>query len=244
MSRRRFFVHEVRNGTAELTGDEARHLTQVLRVEAGQRYEISDNHRVYLAEVDLARKQHVVFRILEPLPELEPPLNLTLLVALIKFERLELLFEKATELGVGSIRLINAERSEKGLDLAAPKRLERWKRIVLESSQQSRRARLPEFFPPVPLKEALKLTADYRLFLDEERTGAPLLNALSGATPSHHVALMIGPEGGWPDHERDAAREAGWTNVTLGSQILRTDTAGIAALAIWSAVTSAATTQS
>src|SRR5262245_57911979 len=118
MSRRRFFVDEIRNGTAELTGDEARHLTQVLRVETGQRYEISDNQRVYLAEVDLARKQHVVFRILETLPEPEPPSKLTLLVALIKFERLELLLEKATELGVGTIRLVKAERSEKGLDLA------------------------------------------------------------------------------------------------------------------------------
>ena len=240
MSRRRFFVDEVRNGTAELTGDEARHLTQVLRVEAGQRYEISDNERVYLAEVDLARKQHVVFRILEVLPELESLSNLTLLVALIKFERLELLLEKATELGVGTIQLVKAERSEKGLDLAAPKRMERWKRIVLESSQQSRRARLPQLFPPVPLKEALKFQADYRLFLDEERTGEPLLQALNGARTSHHVGLLVGPEGGWPDHERNAARQAGWTTVTLGPQILRTETAGIAALAIWNAVTSGA----
>jgi 16S rRNA (uracil1498-N3)-methyltransferase len=244
MSRRRFFVNEVRNGEAELTGDEARHLTQVLRVEAGQRYEISDNQRVYLAEVDLARKQHVVFRVLESLPDAEPPSNLTLLVALVKFERLELLFEKATELGVGTIRLVKAERSEKGLDLAAPKRLERWRRIVLESSQQARRAHLPEIFPPVPVKEALKLEADYRLFLDEERTGRPLLEALSGARPSHHVAMLIGPEGGWPEHERSAARQAGWTSVTLGSQILRTETAGIAAIAIWNAVTSAAGTKS
>jgi 16S rRNA (uracil1498-N3)-methyltransferase len=238
MSRRRFFVDEVRNGTAELTGDEARHLTQVLRVEAGQRYEISDNERVYLAEVDLARKQHVVFRVLETLPAPEPLSNLTLLVALIKFERLELLLEKATELGVGSIRLVKAERSEKGLDLAAPKRLERWKRIVLESSQQSRRARLPELFPPVPLKDALKVQADFRLFLDEDRTGEPLLRALSGARTTHHVALLVGPEGGWPDHERNAARQAGWTSVTLGPQILRTETAGIAALAVWNAVSS------
>jgi 16S rRNA (uracil1498-N3)-methyltransferase len=240
MSRRRFFVDQVRNGTAELHGDEARHLTQVLRVEAGQRYEISDNQRVYLAEVDLARKQHVVFRVVETLPETGPPANLTLLVALIKFERLELLIEKATELGVGEIRLVKAERSEKGLDLAAPKRLDRWKRIVLESSQQSRRARLPQLMPPVPLKEALKLDADYRLFLDEDRAGMPLLDALRGASTSHHVALLVGPEGGWPDHERDAARQRGWTNVTLGPRVLRSETAGIAALAVWNAVTSAA----
>ena len=67
-----------------------------------------------------------------------------------------------------------------------------------------------------------------------------LSQALSGARTSHRVALLAGPEGGWPDHERTAAREAGWTSVTLGPQVLRTETAGIAALAIWNAVTSAA----
>jgi 16S rRNA (uracil1498-N3)-methyltransferase len=159
-------------------------------------------------------------------------------VSLIKFERLELLLEKATELGVGTIRFVKAERSEKGLEQAAPKRSERWKRIVLESSQQSRRAHLPELVAPVPLNEALKLQADYRLFLDEDRAGTPLIDAFRGAQRSHDVALLLGPEGGWPDHEREAAREAGWTSVSLGPQVLRTETAGIAALAIWNAVTS------
>src|SRR5438445_584282 len=63
--RRRFFVDQVRNGRAEISGDDARHLTRVLRVEAGERYEISDNHNVYLAEIETARKEHVIFRALE-----------------------------------------------------------------------------------------------------------------------------------------------------------------------------------
>jgi 16S rRNA (uracil1498-N3)-methyltransferase len=236
MSRRRFFVDYVRNGEAHLEGDEARHLTQVLRVEAGQRYEISDNQRVYLAEVDVARKQQVVFRVIETLPELEPAPPVTLLVALIKFDRLELLLEKATELGVGAIRFVKAERSEKGLERGADKRLVRWNRIVQESSQQSRRARLPELFSPVPLKDALKLQAEHRLFLDEERTGLSLLDAFPAVDRSQHVAILVGPEGGWPDHEREAARQAGWTRVSLGPHVLRTETAAIAALAVLNAL--------
>jgi 16S rRNA (uracil1498-N3)-methyltransferase len=231
MARRRFFVDHVRNGLAELEGDEARHLTQVLRVEAGQRYEISDNERLYLAEVDLARKQHVVFRVLEKLADPEPLSPITLLVALIKFERLELLLEKATELGVSAIHFVKAERSEKGLDQGAEKRFTRWRRIALESSQQSRRARLPELVPAVTLREALKFSAGHRLLLDEERTGVPILDALTSTTAELSVAILVGPEGGWTNHERESAAQAGWTTVSLGPQVLRTETAAIAALA-------------
>src|SRR5580658_9971425 len=87
--RRRFFVDQVRNGRAEIAGDDARHLTRVLRVEPGQRYEISDNRSVYLAEIETARKEHVVFRTLEKLPAPEPAPKLILCAALIKFDHFE-----------------------------------------------------------------------------------------------------------------------------------------------------------
>lgn len=228
MARRRFFVPEVRSGKAELSGDDAKHLTQVLRVEKGQFYEISDNERVYLAEIELARKAEVIFRIHELLETPEPMRPLTILAALIKFERLEDMMEKATELGATEIRLVKAERSEKGLDLAAPRRTPRWRRIAMEASQQSRRWRLPEISGPVPLSEALRTEARYRLFLDEERTGSPLLDVLAGPDSA---AVLVGPEGGWPPREREAALAAGWAPVSLGPQVLRAETAAIAALA-------------
>src|ERR1051326_7312515 len=101
--RRRFFVGQVRNGHAAIEGDEARHLTRVLRVEPGQRYEISDNRNVYQAEIESARKEHVVFRTLEKLEAPAPGPRITLCMALIKFERFEWLIEKATELGVAEV---------------------------------------------------------------------------------------------------------------------------------------------
>ena len=228
MARRRFFVPEVRNNQTELEGDDARHLTQVLRVEAGQIYEISDNQNVYLAEVTLARKAHVVFRVMEQLPPPETPVPLTVLVALIKFERLETVFEKATELGATEIRLVRAERSEKGLDLAAPKRMHRWQRIVLEASQQSRRAALPQITGPIPFAKALEFQGEHRLFLDEDRTGRSILDHVNGQAPA---SILAGPEGGWTAHERQEALAAGWAPVSLGPLVLRTETAVIAALA-------------
>jgi 16S rRNA (uracil1498-N3)-methyltransferase len=235
MARRRFFVPEVHNQQAELLEDEARHLTSVLRVEAGQRYEISDNQDVYLAEVAIARKNRVVFQVIEKLIAEPPLLHVHVFTALLKFERLELLFEKATELGVEEITLLQTVRSEHGLEKAADKRMVRWNRILMESSQQSRRARLPILHPPVKLSGALSHTAAHRLFLDEERTGIPLLKAVPDLRSEESVSVMLGPEGGWTDEERSAAGVAGWTPISLGPQILRAETAAIAALAVLNA---------
>jgi 16S rRNA (uracil1498-N3)-methyltransferase len=235
MARRRFFVPFVRNDRAELSGDDARHLTQVLRVEPGQVFELSDNSAVYLAEVASVRKSEVAFRVLERLPDLAPETPIHLFVSLFKFDRLETLLEKATELGVTSVTFVRTERTEKGLDKAAEKRMERWRRITVEASQQSRRVRLPELSIVSRWTDMLRANdTPLRLILDEDRTGAPLLDLLQSMPPS--VAMLVGPEGGWTDEERTQARQAGWTPASMGSQILRAETAGIAALAVANAV--------
>lgn len=231
--RRRFFVDQVRSGKAEITGDDAKHLTRVLRVEQGQRYEISDNASVYLAEIESARKDHVIFRTLEKFTPEPPTLHLTLAAALVKFDHFEWMIEKATELGVSEIIPVETARSERGLERAAIKRLERWKKIALEASQQSRRAYLPEVTEPLALKDLLAEAYNYRLVLDEEPGGQPLLAAL----PQHRsqqdrVGILVGPEGGWTENERALFVSAGWTRVTMGPLILRTETAALAALGV------------
>ncbi|MDP8989613.1 MAG: 16S rRNA (uracil(1498)-N(3))-methyltransferase [Acidobacteriota bacterium] len=233
--RRRFFVDQVRNGQAEIAGDEARHLTRVLRVEVGQRYEISDNRGVYLAEIQTAGKEHVIFRTLEKMPVIEPPVRMILCAAIVKFDHFEWMIEKATELGVARIVPTISVRTERGLDKAAPKRLERWRRIGLEASQQSRRAHLPEIDEPSAWGEALTTAAAYRYALDEN-TSRPLLAAFPAERRADDaVALLIGPEGGWTDSERCEFVGAGWTPVSLGPSILRAETAALAALAVVSA---------
>jgi 16S rRNA (uracil1498-N3)-methyltransferase len=235
--RRRFFVDAVRNGHAAIEGDDARHLTRVLRAAPGQRYEISDNADVYLAEIESARKERVVFRTLEKLeaPAVGP--RLILCAALIKFDRFEWIVEKATELGVSEIVPVETARSERGLERAAHKRLERWRRIALEASQQSRRARLPEVREPISFEGALAQPASCRIALDEEKDGASIMAALPRKlSPEDSIALLTGPEGGWTDHERAALVEAGWRRVWLGPLILRAETAAIAAVAIVSQI--------
>ena len=232
MARRRFFVETIERGHAQITDQDALHLTRVLRVEPGQKFEISDNFHLYLAEVETARKDLVSFRILEKMDAPEPIVHTSLFAALIKFERFEWLLEKATELGAAEVTPVQTERSEKGLEQAALKRLARWKRIARESSEQSRRARLPNIESPIRFEEALRNGKGHRYAL-EEAGARPILSALPDSRqPGESVALLVGPEGGWTDRERAAIAAAGWTPVSLGQNILRTETAAIAALAI------------
>ena len=232
MARRRFFVDEVRNGHAQIVGDDAHHLTRVLRVEPGQRFEICDNRDVYLAEVETARKNVVDFSIVERLPTVAPGARIELFASLIRFERFEDLIEKATELGVARIVPVEAERSEKGLVRAAEKRLPRWRRVAREASEQSRRTRLPEIDGTLELSQAIRHESANRFLLDEGEA-----TAILGALPVNRkaddtIALLIGPEGGWTDRERSAIVAAGWRAVSLGSTILRAETAAVAALAV------------
>jgi 16S rRNA (uracil1498-N3)-methyltransferase len=234
MARRRFFVDHLHDGRAELTGDEARHLSRVLRAAPGQRYEISDNQALYLAEIAEVATQRVVFRVVEPLEFAAPAVEITLLAALIKFDRFEWIVEKATELGAAKIIPMDCERSEKGLAQAAEKRRERWQRVARESSQQSRRVQMPEIAAPAKFEQAIAHPAKYRFALEENPGATALLTAALSIerNPKDTVALAVGPEGGWTDIERARLARAGFTAVSAGSQIMRTETAAISALAV------------
>jgi 16S rRNA (uracil1498-N3)-methyltransferase len=232
MARRRFFVDAVQSGRARITGPDAYHLTRVLRVTPGQQFEISDNRAVYLAEVESARKDMVSFSVRETLAASESQVHTSVLASLIRFERLEWMIEKATELGVARIVPIQAERSEKGLERAARKRLPRWNRIAREASEQSRRAHLPQIAEPVDFAAALQFEADYRFAL-EEAQAPPFVSVLpSGRPEGARVAVLVGPEGGWTESEREQIALTGWRAVSLGREILRSETAAVAALAI------------
>ena len=222
----------IHGGAAELRGEDARHLSRVLRAAAGQVYEISDNRAAHTAEIVEARPDRIVFRVIDPIESPPPPVAITLCAALIKFDRFEWMVEKATELGVARILPVESARCEKGLLQASRKRTERWVRIARESSEQSRRVCVPEILPAVRLDRALATEADYRYFL-EEAEAPPIVRALPPhPSPSDRLAVLIGPEGGWTDGERQAAAAAGWQPVSLGNQILRAETAAAAALAI------------
>src|SRR5215469_6484221 len=152
--RRRFFVPKFDGQQAVMEGQAAHHLGRVLRAETGQLYELSDGTAVWLGRIQSVSRDRVEFQLTERLPAHIPQLKTTLLLSVVKFDAFEWALEKATELGVVRVVPLAAARSEKALLGAAAKRAERWKKILLEASQQSRRLRIPELGPLVKAGQA------------------------------------------------------------------------------------------
>ena len=231
--RRRFFVQQFTENRAVIEGEAAYHLGRVLRAQQGQLYELSDGQRVCLGRIEKVTRDRVDFALLEEIPAHQPAADVTLLLSVVKFDAFEWAIEKATELGVSTIVPLSAARSEKALLSAAGKRAERWKKILVEASQQSRRVRVPalrELEKPA-LAFSSQATAAVRILLSE-RPDAPTLRQFLQAEPySEQAVLAIGPEGGWTDAEFAAAHACGFREVSLGKLILRTETAVAAALA-------------
>jgi len=239
--RRRFFVEGFDSHSAAIRGEVAEHLGRVLRAEPGQLYELSDGHRVWLGRIErvaLAKRgeSRIDFALVEPVPAREPSVQIDLLLSLVKFDRFEWCLEKATELGVREVIPLAAARTDKPLVAAASKRRTRWEKILLESAQQARRLGPPSIREPVsPEKAFAQCSASTRIVLSE-RPGAPSVReVLRGEAPGGGpsvAALAIGPEGGWTDSEIAAAKAAGFGEVSLGENILRTETAVLASMAI------------
>lgn len=256
--RRRFFVDQFESDSAAIRGETAEHLGRVLRAEPGQLYELSDGRSVWLGRVrsvELPRRgeSRINFALVERIEAREPRLQLILLLALVKFDRFEWCLEKATELGVSQIVPLAAARSDKPLIVAAEKRRARWEKILIESSQQSRRLRPPVLHMPGPIDRNASATgrvlrpsdafaepaATWKIILSE-RPGTPALRELLSQAfadsqrpaGTSTAALAVGPEGGWMEDEFASARASGFAEASLGQNILRTETAALASIAI------------
>lgn len=236
--RRRFFVDRFDGTSATLSGDAAGHLGRVLRAEPGQLYELSDGREVWLGRIErVGQRKHsenrIEFSLVEKLDTRETALAVQLLISIVKFDRFEWCLEKAVELGAAEIIPLAAARSDKPLLAAAEKRRERWNRILLESAQQSRRLRAPLLHELKKPQSAFgESRADCKILLSERRDAPSLRAALANHRGAATAALAIGPEGGWTEEEIQAAACAGFAEASLGENILRTETAVLAALAV------------
>jgi len=229
MTRRRWIADRVAGDRAWLTGTNAAHLAKVLRAKEGQQFDIAAEGVLRGGTIISITPEQVEFELgaaveSDPLPEV------SVLLSIFKFDRLEWAVEKLTELGASRIIPIVSRRTEPHLAKAAEKRVERWRKIAHEASQQARRLRPPEISSPLPLKKALQETSGCRIVLSEVEDTVSVKSAVAQCRPP--VTLAFGPEGGWTSEELDLFRETGWKSASLGSTILRTETAVIAAAAV------------
>ena len=231
MTRRRWIADEVSGDRASLTGAHADHLARVLRARVGQEFDIATGHAVRRGRVASVAEGRVEFELGEELSA-RTRVQITLLLAIFKFDRMEWAIEKCTELGISRIVPVIARRTDAHLAGASPKRAERWRRIALQAAEQSRQTNPPAVTSPVKLQVAIEIKAGLRIVLAESGNGSSLRSVLQSQPPSQETALAIGPEGGWTKDELDQFDKMGWISASLGSTVLRTETAAIAATAI------------
>jgi len=231
MTRRRWIADEFNGNRAALIGSHADHLSGVLRARIGQEFDLSTGEVVRRGRIVAIHDRRIEFELGEELPA-TTPLRIAVALAIFKFDRMEWAIEKCTELGVTRIIPFIARRTGAHLAAAAQKRVERWQRIACQASEQSRRATPPEIAEPVNLKEAVALNAATRILLAEAEDRVLLKDVLGPAPADGEIILAIGPEGGWTESELELFTNAGWITASLGGNILRAETAMIAATAI------------
>ncbi|WOS42070.1 16S rRNA (uracil(1498)-N(3))-methyltransferase [Xanthomonas rydalmerensis] len=215
-----------------LPEDVANHLLRVLRLREGDPCVLFNGDGCdYDAELLQAGKRNASVRIGAARPaDNESPLAITLLQGVARGEKMDLILQKATELGVAAIVPVWAERTEVKLDAArVDKRVAHWRSVVISACEQSGRARVPQLSPPLALADAARAAADSpcRLILDPQ--GEHRLRSLDIGGDAATIA--IGPEGGWSPRDRTTLETAGFVGLRLGPRILRTETAGLAAIA-------------
>lgn len=236
MTRRRWIADQWDDSSAWLRGEQAAHLIRVLRAEAGMECDMVAGDRVWRAVIAGVTGDTVRFNLMAEV-EADPALPVTVLLSVFKFDRMEWVIEKATELGAKRIVPMIARRSEKHLAQTAQSRVERWRRIVRESAKQSRRSDIPVVDDVVALKSAVSIKPESGLCLllaeqERERT----LYAVVQHFEKGSIHFAVGPEGGWTAEEEALFIAESWKPVSLGPRILRAETAGITAMAVLAAV--------
>ena len=231
MTRRCWIADEFSDNRAALIGSHADHLSRVLRARIGQEFDLSTGEVVRRGRIVAIHDRRIEFELAEELPA-TTVFQIAVALAIFKFDRMEWAIEKCTELGVTRIIPVIARRTGAHLAAAAQKRVERWQRIARQASEQSRRGVPPEIAEPVNVKEAVALNAATRILLAEADERMLLKDVLGPAPADGEIILAVGPEGGWTESELELFTNAGWIAASLGGNILRAETATIAATAI------------
>jgi len=236
---RRFLVAPelLGNSTVTIEGKLFRHMVKVLRLHAGEQVILCNGSgRECTATITDIGRQSLTAAIDESLPltPLESTPSFTLVQGLPKGEKLDLIIQKSTELGVAKIVLFPAARSVIKIPAAqAEQRVTRWRAIALEAARQSGRSSVPDVLLAESLQAALLSSEDaVKLLLWEDEKHRRIRDLIAGRTTPSGAALLVGPEGGFDPDEVKLAVDRGFEAVTLGPRILRTETAGLAMLAI------------
>ena len=217
-----------------LEDDDVFHLTRVMRAKVGDKIEVVNEGVVYLAQINRFKPLEIdVVRRLKENNEL--PNNVILIASLLKGDKMDLVLQKATELGVSEIVLLETERTVvKFKKDDREVKIERFNKILKEAAEQSRRSVIPHLFRIIDFDRLHDIEADVKMIAYEEESGPTnsFNKIVDSIKPGQKVAILIGPEGGFAEHEVEIAMHHGYKKVSLGKRILRAETATFYALSV------------
>lgn len=228
---RRFFFdpNEQTGDRILVTGSEARHIATVLRMQPGTEVELFDGlGAIILGEISQVTSREVVIHVLSRRIQLDSATSLTLAQAMLKGKKMDLLIQKATELGVHTFIPLITRYCEKRVH--GKQQLDRWQRIMHEACKQCRRPIPMQIIEPIPFEQLQPGDYSNRIMAWEDEDSRPLSPAL--LRDNQPTLLLIGPEGGFHPDEVSLARNLRFRTISLGPRILRAETAALAAVTI------------
>lgn len=231
----RFFVNKesVKDGKIIIEDKDFNHIKNVLRMQTGEKLEVSCKEILYLGEIEKILEDSILINILkEKDANGESDVELTLFQGLAKGSKMDLIIQKGTEIGVKNFYGVSTHRTIVKINDEKKKnnRLKRWNAIAEEAAKQSKRAYVPEVKDVIDFKDMIEILKEEKTIIvpyeDEENISIGEVLKKIKETDEKKINLIIGPEGGFEKEEIEALKSLGGRVVTLGSKILRTETAG------------------
>ena len=231
----RFYAPEIDGEFADLPSHEAHHLTHVLRLSEGDEIAVFDGRGAeWRARVERTGRRGVRVRLLDRIAAAaEPRVGLTLAQAILKGDKMDAVVRDATTLGVTAVQPLLTRRTVvRALAARAESARERWSRVAIASAKQCRRALVPEIRPAADFDDWITTVENGIMLIEPAVVGTAEAVPRHGRERVSGAVLIVGPEGGWDEHEIQAGRRAGCRSLTLGALTLRAETAPLVAIAV------------
>ncbi len=221
----RYFTQDRENNTFTLSKNDSYHIKKVMRMNINDNVEVIFDNTLYISKIiDLS--ENVKCEIIEKIEQQDNKLPYVILVqSLVKEQKMDYILQKSCELGVNEIILLNAERSIVNLEKKEEKKIERWRKILKEASEQSKRCDIPILNQIINLKDLVNVNASVKLICTVNEKSKTIKSVLSNLNNSDTIIFVIGPEGGFSNFEENFLLQNGFIPISLGKNVLRTETA-------------------